>query len=243
MMDRFSVARCCCEQFCEDCCNGNSPTEWDVDIQYTDEVCTACNEDASGVFTLARTGGICRWTFRRNKSGGWNPPCVADYATYGNEFISQDVVLSVRCISPTKYAVNVVATLQTRYETGVEYNTALGAGIPPKLPGDPVQTRNFRREISAHYYREIDFTEFTCDEQIDFEVPFVRAETFVSFEWYDNNPFQPGWRSTNYYRTFYSLPVPTQNYPVFGGGVSADWYIDVDVPCNPPANVLITGVP
>lgn len=243
MKDRFSVARCCCEQFCEDCCNGNAPTEWDVDLQYTDQVCTACDEDASGVFTLARTGGICRWFFRRTKSTGWNPPCAADYSTYGNEFIAQDVLVEVRCINTEEYRVRAVATLGTRYDTGVEYNTQLGSGNPPKLPGQAITTRNFRREITAYYSRVIRFDEFTCDEAVQFELPLVQVETFVSFEWLYTSPLWTGYLSTNYFRTSYSLPVPTQNYPVYAGGVNPDWFIDVDVSCQPPATIEITAVP
>jgi hypothetical protein len=237
--DRFSVARCCCEQFCEDCCNGNAPTEWDVDIQYTDEACSACNEEASGVFTLARTGGICRWFFRRNKSSGWNPACVADYTTYGNEFIWQDVTLEVRCINEQQYRITAWTFVESQYATGSEINQAVTAVFPF---GAAVQTRNLRRGLACIYSTVIDFDDFTCDEEVDFELPLISAQVFLQLEYYfPDPPFFSGWFNSGLIiRNFTSTPIPTQTYTMvqFFGPT-----FNIDVLCQPPATIKITGVP
>ena len=247
MRDRFGVARCCCESFCEDCCNGNAPTEWDVEAQYTDDHCTTCNEDASGVFTLARAGGICRWRFLREKASGWNPECVPNYATYGNEFRKQEITLDVRCINETQYRIRAFTVLTAYYATGVEYNTQLGAPPTNWSAGYPVPTRNFFRTIDAVYETIIDYDEFLCNEQVDFELPFSNAYLGWSLEFLYPFPiFGNAWVFSSGQSSHTALPIP--NYVNWGlraftGGGGPQAYIDIKAPCQPPANLILTAVP
>jgi hypothetical protein len=236
--DRFSVARCCCEQFCEDCCNGNAPTEWDVEVQYTDEVCSACNEDASGVFNLARTGSICGWSFRRRKSTGWNPACVADYTTYGNEFTWQDLFLDVRCINDEEYRIDVLTFVESTYATGTEINQI----FTPVFPfGAAVPTKNVRRGVSSYYSAVVPFDEFTCDEVIDFELPLITVDTYLQLLYLYPLPSGDVWvNSELLIRRFTSTPIPTQRYGMTGFNGPT---FDFDVICQPPATIKITGVP
>ena len=246
MKNRFGVARCCCTNFCEDCCNGNAPTEWDVDLQYVDDWCTACNEDASGIFTLARSGGICRWRFIREKATGWNPDCVADYATYGNEFTRQEITLDVRCISETQYRVRATTTLRSFYTSGIEYNTQLGAPPTNWGAGEPITVRNFTRTVDASYETTIDFTEFICNEQVDFELPFASAVLSWSLEFsYPYPIFGQQWVFSSGNAAFATLPVgPNLNWGLRAyNDVSPQAYIDIDAPCQPPASLLITAIP
>ena len=246
MKNRFGVARCCCESFCEDCCNGNAPTEWDVEAQYTDDKCTTCNEDASGVFTLARAGGICRWRFIREKSSGWNPECVPNYATYGNEFRKQEIALDVRCINETQYRVRAFTTLTAYYATGVEYNTQLGAAPTNWPAGYAVSTRNFFRTVDASYETVIDYTEFTCNEQVAFELPFSQAMLSWSLEFLYPYPiFGEQWVFSSGNSTYNALPVgPYLNWGLRAYTTGAPQaYIDINAPCQPPANLILTAVP
>jgi hypothetical protein len=247
MKDRFGVARCCCESFCEDCCNGNAPTEWDVEAQYTDDKCTTCNEDASGVFTLARAGGICRWRFLREKASGWNPECVANYATYGNEFRKQEIALDVRCINETQYRVRAFTTLTAYYATGIEYNTQQSAVPPYYWPqGYPISTRNFFRTVDVVYETTIDFTDFNCNEQNAFELPFSQAVLGWSLEFLYPYPiFGDQWVFSSGSATYNALPVgPYLNWGLRACTTgSPPAFIDVSAPCQPPANLILTAIP
>lgn len=247
MKDRFGVARCCCESFCEDCCNGNAPQEWDVEAQYTDDKCTTCNEDASGVFTLARAGGICRWRFLREKASGWNPECVPNYATYGNEFRKQEITLDVRCINETQYRIRAYTTLTAYYATGIEYNTQQSA-MPPHYwsPGHPIPTRNFVRTVDASYETVIDYTEFTCNEQVAFELPLTQAFLAWGLEFLYPIPFYGDtWLFSGGYFPYNTLPVgPYLNWGLRAASDAPPvGYIDINAPCQPPANLILTAVP
>jgi hypothetical protein len=245
MRDRFGVARCCCESFCEDCCNGNAPTEWDVEIQNTDDYCTTCNEDAAGVFTLARTGGICVWRFLREKESGWNPECVADYATYGNEFRRQSIVVDVRCINETQYRVRAVTILIANYDTGIEYNTVFGNPPTNWPPGYAVSTRNFTRRVDAIYETVVDFDDFTCNEQSAFEVPLSVAVMGWNLNFLYPYPFIGNqWAFSTGSATYTTLPIGPYSWglwPYGSGGPAAT--IDIYPPCQIPDKLLLTAIP
>jgi hypothetical protein len=239
MKDRFSVGRCCCG--CTDCCNGNAPEEFDVDFDWTDNLCTSCDEEVGGTTTLSRVSGeICSWQFLRAIGSGWTTPCKPDYATYDNEFTRQEMRLDIRC-NPAGDAYNVTlwSQLNFNYDTGVEYDPWTGVAW---------QTRNFSSSIRAFYGWPTTsiippFAEFICDEVQDVELQFKYAFLSWQFEFF--------WPAANNWfvrRESYSaisttaLPIGSRTFPAnLFFGYPFTW---IGYPiCEPPATAYITGVP
>lgn len=240
MKDRFSVARCCCGT-CEDCCSGYAPPEFDVDVQYTDNGCSTCDEDLSGTFTLARVGTeICRWEFIRSLPS-WSVPCNSGYTTYEHIVNYQSVRLDVRCIPafeplglPERYRITATIFLASRYETGEEVFS--GGLVRP--------TRNMRRNLTTQYARDIPFTEFRCDTANEFELNYVESSMRAFFEvlrpaedfgyeyWMPFAPPETG-------RGLLSRPIGSVTYTLytFNNRTWTDYPI-----CEPPAKIKITGV-
>lgn len=239
MKNRFGLARCCCENFCEDCCNGNAPTEWDVEILLTDGQCDTCDEYLGGVFTLARSGPeICNWSFWRNEPS-WTQDCETDYLRYGYIAYNQPMDLEVRCVNETQYQVTFTLRIETRYNTGVEYDDN----------GDPRQTRFFKGSIYAKYQTLIDYDDFICDEQTDFEIPFVSAFMTAQFAWLYEviiPPFPPfrQWLTTLESRLFTTVPIGQQTFVIDGGLSGAPSWNWVTYPvCDLPSVVKVTAIP
>ena len=242
MKDRFSVARCCCEQFCEDCCNGNAPTEWDMDIQFDNQHCSSCEDDLSGVFNLSRVSNqICRWEFQRF-APTWSTPCDTTYSGYDSTVTYQFARLDVRCINETTYRITAFLQLVARYSTGTEV-----------IGGVTRQTRNMIRRLNATYITDVPFDEFTCDEVVDFEVDFSIGYMYANFE-YLYFPF-PGsdysyWQAAitaTTVGTFFPIltdrPTTPKTFTLLASDAPSglSW---TDRPiCDPPLKIKITGVP
>ena len=236
MNDRFSVARCCCG-FCEDCCNGNAPSEFDVDIEYGDKFCSSCNEDLSGTFTLPRVSGeICRWQFTR-QAPSWSTPCVPNYSSYDQDVTFQLLRLDIRCINASDYRITAFTQLAAKYTTGEEI-----------LSGTPRQSRNMTRSLNAVYSAVVPFNQFTCDEVVDYELTFAYAAMFATFEVLI---FPYEWSSFSFWylarppitasQFIPTLPIGSRTYNLPTG---FDTYTWTDYPiCEPPATIKITGVP
>ena len=245
MKNRFGVARCCCENFCEDCCNGNAPTEWDVDLALTSGECDTCEEYIGGTFTLARVGPvICKWEFSRSSPiyfGDWSQNCEEDYLRYGYVAERQRMDLEVRCVSATEYRIRFTQMLETRYNTGQEYDEY----------GNAFQTRFFTGSLYLEYATTVNFNDFICDEQTDYEVPFVRAFMTANFQWLRETQILPPplppfreWIPTMETREFTTLPIGEQTFaidPGIFGGASWNWVTNPI--CEPPASILITAIP
>ena len=226
MKDRFGVARCCCESFCEDCCNGNAPAEWDVEIELADASCTTCDEVLSGTFNVPRyTPDICRWYFTRQLPD-WQEECIPGYATYGDYVTRQHVTIDVRCISETHYRISATVYLFRQYNTGVE------SYINAFLERQYVNTVNGRYQDLIFYEAEVPFDEFICNEQTSYELPFKQAHYArtaayqVSIFWFGLNA-NVLWTG--------ALPIPEQYDPV--GNLF--W----NPICQPPANLILTSIP
>jgi len=236
--DRFSVGRCCCG--CEDCCNGNAPSEFDIDFGYTDNHCTTCDEQVGGVITAARVSEeICSWRFYRRIEDGWSTECRPDYSTYGDIFTLQDVRLSIRCSQTSEaYNVTLYSNLFANYDTGIEYDSN----------GVAWQTRNMRRSLQAYYGWPTGpippFEDFICDEVEDVELEFKYAIMSAQFEYYW--PIVGQWRTRIERSTIIStaaLPIVSRTYPG-GPFFFAHPFTWTDYPlCEPPAAVYIPGVP
>lgn len=246
MKDRFGVARCCCTNFCEDCCNGNAPTEWDMDIQFDDQYCSSCDSDLSGVFNLSRVSNqICRWQFQRF-SPEWSAPCDTSYAGYDSTATYQYAQLDVRCISETTYRITAFLQLQARYTSGTEV-----------IGGETMETRNMWRRLNATYVTDVPFDEFTCDEVVDFELDFYIGFMYANFH-YLFFPF-PGstysyWETAMMFVQGSSIngtyspllisdrPTTPKTYSLLNNmGTLKSW---TDRPiCDPPLKIKITGVP
>lgn len=147
--------------------------------------------------------------------------------------------LEVRCVSETQYQVTFTLRIETRYNTGVEYDDN----------GDPRQTRFFKGSIYAKYQTLIDYDDFICDEQTDFEIPFVSAFMTASFWWlyeFINPPFPPfrTWINTLQSREFTSVPIGQQTFLVDGGLSGAPSWNWVTYPvCDLPSVIKVTAVP
>jgi hypothetical protein len=235
--NRFGVARCCCESFCEDCCNGNAPTEWDVDLALTDGDCDTCDEYLGGVFTLARTGPvICDWSFQRNEPL-WTQDCETDYLRYGYIATNQAMNLEVRCVNESQYQLLFNLRLQARYTTGTEYDDT-GAGR---------QTRFFYSDFLAVYRKLVDFEDFICDEQVDYEIPLERAFMSANFWWLYQ--FTVGsitfntWVNSLQSRIFTSAPIGQQTFVVTYPAAGVTWNWVTKPICDIPATIKITAIP
>ena len=246
MKDRFGVARCCCTSFCEDCCNGNAPTEWDMDIQFEDQHCSSCDDDLSGVFTLSRVSNqICRWEFQRI-SPTWSTPCDTTYSGYDSTVTYQFARLDVRCINETTYRITAFLQLQARYTSGTEV-----------IGGVTMETRNMWRRLNATYVTDVAFDDFKCDEVVDFEVDLYSAFMYADFQ-YLFFPF-PGstysyWETAMMFVQGSSIngtysplllsdrPTTPKTYSLLNNMGTLNSWTDRPI-CDPPLKIRITGVP
>lgn len=229
MKTRFGVARCCCTGFCEDCCNGNIPAEWDVEIEFTDAVCDVCDEFQSGTFSLARNFATCEWIFDDTPIF---PPAVVSICSPGYAY-SQDnitgrrVELRVLCVSETQYRVTVLFYTGRFY--GQNQEKTISYGVDTFL-------KSYLGEYFdvAEYSTLVDFTDFTCDEVEEFELPFVSLTMQRKFFVESTVPFQP-WILQEFQFRKTTLPIG-EFYYVMGG-----YYMRAI--CEPPATIKITAVP
>jgi hypothetical protein len=106
MKNRLSVARCCCD--CANCCNGDYPSEYDVDITLTDDLCTECS-GLDGTFTLTRvtTGAGCTW--RYDSGYGLSEDCDPPA---GQVVVNKIVQLSILCSSTTQYTLTLTIDIR-----------------------------------------------------------------------------------------------------------------------------------
>lgn len=114
MKNLFSVARCCCG-FCEDCCSGAYPNEFDVEITLRDwddpardaGLCDTC-EDLGGTFTAVKQGSLCLWIY--DSTFILSETCLSD-DPYDLPIKRKVVEVSIVCITATQYQINVTYTL------------------------------------------------------------------------------------------------------------------------------------
>ena len=228
MKNRFCVSRCCCVSYCEDCCNGNAPTEWDITFNAVDSECEICNEVISGTFTLARTSiGICRWAYERGQPA-WIENCLPEYSPYAFDRISrQTFSLEVRCISETTYRITAAVGLARSYAAGWE-RTVDYYGQPRY-----VQTAGGGFGDYLIYERDVPFDEFVCNAQDEYELAFSRSSHQREFIAYFPNEFPS---QVYYFDTFdYSGGLP------IGQRLRGQFYWQPI--CEPPANLILTAVP
>ena len=239
MKDRFSVGRCCCGT-CEDCCSGYAPPEFDVEVEYTDNGCTTCDEDLSGTFTLSRVENqICRWEFYRSLPS-WSVPCNSGYTTYEHIVNAQYMRLDVRCLPawepgnlPERYRITAEILLASRYETGEEVFSDYG--IRP--------SRRMRRNINTQYARDIPFTAFRCDTANEFELDYDQSSMRAVFDYLV--PIEEFgyefWRPTPVLaRGLLGRPIGSVTYTI--PALTLRTWTDYPI-CEPPAKIKITGVP
>ena len=153
-----SLSRCCC--YCEDCCNGSAPDEFDVAITLVDDECGAC-DTLSGTYTLARLGtgyGPCRWYYSSGTNaycdGGCTDPTICD-------FIDGILIyLDIYCISATQY--------QVRLE--VQVTGVLSPGNP-----DLCGLGGLERIVLNvfHWSETFDRDDFDCTAVVDAVLPLV----------------------------------------------------------------------
>jgi len=230
--DRFGVARCCCENFCEDCCNGNAPSEWDVEILLADSACQTCDEEAGGVFTLSRISDIiCRWSFER-KEPSWQPECVIGYAAYGDYIYDQSVTLEVRCVTETQYRITATINLNRQYASSQEKRK------------NPFTQQDYWVDTYRGIYGDqhvyegfVNFNDFICDEQIDYVLNHERSSYLR--QWFYNPtspPFGPDPFTAFNIFNLTDTPPHGERYEALP---NAYWRPI----CEPPATIKITGVP
>ena len=230
MKTRLSVARCCCVNFCEDCCNGNIPTEWEVDVQFGDSDCTICDDFMSGVYTLNQNFSLCEWVFDESLDSllSRGESCSPGYdPMYGYDAIRRRrLELSVKCLDETQYTVRALVSTERWYSSGTEYLRQFGVPVATTtrlgLFGDIVE-----------YKTTIDYDEFTCDETVDFELPFSSIDMVRQWR-YSAPPFG--------FDTQVEFIIRKTTLPIGQVLSSAtDWYTRPI--CEPPATIKITGVP
>ncbi len=230
MKTRFGVARCCCGGFCEDCCNGNIPSEWDVDIEFTDAVCDVCDEFQSGTFTLSRNSSLCEWLYDDTPIF---PPysvetCAPSYIPYQNDsIIGRRVELRVQCVSETQYRVSVLFYTGRTYGSSVEKTISYGVDT---LVASFLGVYNDIVEYSTL----VDYDDFICDEAVEYELPFASLSMYRRFFVRSDVPLQPDLLQEFQFRKT-TLPIG-EFY-----SASAGWYLRAI--CEPPATIKITGVP
>ena len=230
MKTRFGVARCCCGGFCEDCCNGNIPSEWDVEIEFTDSACDVCDEFQSGTFTLARNFELCEWFYDDTPL---SPPysvetCAPAYVAYSDDVINgRRIELRVQCVSETQYRISVLFYTGRTYQYSTEKTKSFGVD-------KVVASFNGVYNDIIEFSKLVDYTDFTCDETTDYELPFASITLQRRFFIQSDVPLQPMLLQEFQFRKT-TLPIG-EFY-----GLSAGWYMRPI--CEPPANVLITGVP
>lgn len=168
MMGQFSPAACCCT-FCEDCCNGNDPTEFDATVTLGDDECDTCDSFVSGTYTLVRHGP-CRWHYLSGSISGQY--CVTPYPSNDDRITNVDVVLTILCVNETQYRIVLEVFVSRFYFQGTEtlfgtiYNTYNGEG-----------TDTYRFEAT------VDFTAFMCNEAADYALTFISKTARRSFKY------------------------------------------------------------
>ena len=237
MRDRFGVARCCCESFCEDCCNGNAPSEWDVDVTLSDSACSTCNELIDGTFTLARLSNqICRWQYL-DSAPSWREECVTGYATYGDYITQRLVQLEVRCIDAEFYRLFGVVQLLRTYTTSTEKLKSTITGLDVT-----VDSRNGYYSDMFFYEAFIKYTDFTCNTATAYELPYEYSNYTRGFQ-FDSalglgsisgaSPNGSRWFNSGLHNG--ALPV--------GEKYDSTYNLYWKPICEPPANLILTAVP
>lgn len=225
--NRLGVNRCCCQGFCEDCCNGNIPAEWNIDIDVSDGECTTCDEIIDGTYALARVGDQCFWRYDDwIDVNGWYEECDSAYTPYGDKFTRRALSMTVRCINETTYRVSVLLWIQANFDLGTAYGQN----------GTVYEIRNGQHLGRYYYILDVPFTDFKCDEVTDFEIPLSIAyiSTFGQAR-IPPNPFTGMVVGDIGGGTPPTLPMGT--VAGFNG------VLFLKPVCEPPASIILTAVP
>lgn len=212
MMGQHSPAACCCT-FCEDCCNGNEPTEFDADFTFTDLTCDTCDSFVSGTYTLVKFGP-CRWAYSSGLIAGQY--CVSPYPANDDKIYGIDIALTILCINDTQYRVTLTMTVYRSYFSGTE--TQYGGGFS-YATYNGIGSDVYKWEVL------VNFTDFTCDTVANYSLTFVNKTAFRSFYW--NDPFNgPQFVS-------FTAPPNATSYNTW----------DIRYYCSPATTAEITAVP
>jgi hypothetical protein len=226
--NRFSVSRCCCQGFCEDCCNGNIPAEWDIEADFTDSVCTTCDEYIAGTYTLARVPDQCFWRYDDWKDvNGWSQECDSSYTPYGDQLVRRAVSMTVLCISETHYRIQALFWVEAKFQSGQ---------ITDK-DGVVWDVRNGTHLGRFYYRKDVPFTAFKCDEIAEYSLPIWHAIISTAGEGrVPPNPYNGIIVTESWSATPPTLPIGTVL-----GKQPGFWYIAPV--CEPPANLILTAIP
>lgn len=118
----------CCE--CTECCDGNYPSEFDVQISGVDEECTNCNEYVNGTYTLAKvspSSAQCFWEYDDPPVRVTGQPCrdwVGVMACSGDpyedrSFAGRKVRLYIYCIDENTIRAEVHVFIHQRIQGNV----------------------------------------------------------------------------------------------------------------------------
>lgn len=225
---RFGVARCCCQGFCEDCCNGNIPSEWDVEAEFTDANCTSCDDYIAGTYTLGRVPDQCFWRYDDWKdTNGWFEECNSSYTPYGDIFIRRAISITIRCINETQYRIQALAWVEATFESGQ---------ITDK-DGIVWDVRNGRHLGRFYYRKDIAFNQFVCNEVASYNLPIWHAVISTAGEGrIPPNPYNGIIVFEQWSGSPPALPIGTVL-----GQQPGFWYISPI--CEPPANLILAAVP
>jgi hypothetical protein len=184
----------------------------------------------SGVYTLNQNFSLCEWVFDESLDSllSRGESCSPGYdPMYGYDAIRRRrLELSVKCLDETQYTVRALVATERWYSSGTEYLRQFGVPVATTtrlgLFGDIVE-----------YKTTIDYDEFTCDETVDFELPFSSIDMVRQWR-YSAPPFG--------FDTQVEFIVRKTTLPIGQVLSSAtDWYTRPI--CEPPATIKITGVP
>ena len=234
MKTRFSISRCCCA--CQDCCNGNAPTELDVTIEFDNAMCETCESALAGTFTLQRVEGqLCRWQLiRRKTADGWYEVCNDDYAGYNDEITFLAVIVDIRCEGMSQYRVTATVNLAREYATGSE------------LASDGVtryDTRNARHANSSYYAKNVNVSEWECNSGSTVTLDWIYTQLQGTLELYRPSPFN-SWARISGQKLIIGSPLPPipPQAIVFSSleGVAT---LLISPICQPPTSLDVTGVP
>lgn len=145
--DRMGLARCCC--VCTDCCNGDYPTEYDVDFTFVNNDCTNC-ADYSGTYTLSKLA-TCNWTYDSGLtlSDACDPP-------YGEQIKRLAILLQIRCVNATQYGITLYWDLYR--------NSPNCSGL---------------FDVTSHLWtHRVNVADFSCSAAVDHEVPWGSTFTY-----------------------------------------------------------------
>lgn len=228
MKNRLGVGRCCCQGFCEDCCNGNIPAEWDVEINVTDGECTTCDETIAGTYNLYRDADQCSWRyddfFDVNQ---WSAECDSEYTPYGDQFVRRYIFLGIRCVSETTYRISALLWLEAKFLLGTIQN----------VDGTIWEIKNGRHLGRFYYVLDVPFNDFTCDETVNFEVPITIANITTGGQArIPPNPFTGQVAMDVWAASPPTLPIGR----VLGNQFNQFYLKPI---CEPPASIFITAVP